>query len=217
VTRSLGTARNVSSVSASFQRLGGGSMVAGGALATAAWLFFAAVDPGRTGHAEAWWLPLNLSLALGGALIALGLAAAHARQAEATGALGAIGFVLFFVGLTLAYVGVQTLEALTRPNVPATIGVVAGIAAPSLFLGGVLTAIATWRAGIFPRGIAAALLVSMALGLLTRLVDMPPWLVHVIPAVFTATMLWFGISLVHEAAQGGGGHGAVGGRPAVDP
>lgn len=170
-------------------------MTVGGALATAAWLFLAAVDPDRAGHAEAWWLPLNVSLALGGSLVALGLAAAHARQAEETRTLGAIGFVLFFIGLTLAYVGVQTLEAATRPHVPATIGVIAGIAAPSLFLGGVITAIATWRARIFPRGIAAALLVSMGLGLLTRLVDMPSWLVHVIPAVFTATMTWFGISL----------------------
>jgi hypothetical protein len=178
------------------ERLSGASMAVGGSLATAAFVFLAIVDPTRAGHAEPWWVPVNLALMFGGIFMALGLPGFHARQAVRTGWLGVAGIVLFFVGILVAYVAVQTLEAMTTPAVPAGIRTLAGIGAPSLFLGGVITAFVTLRAGIYPRAIGIALFMSMMLGLLTRLVEMPPWLgMAMMATVFTGTMACLGVVL----------------------
>jgi hypothetical protein len=180
----------------SLGRLSGVSLAAGGIIATAAWLFHAVVDPGRGGYAEPWWMPLNLALSVGAILMALGLPGFHARQAARTGTAGLVGLVLFFSGMLLAYVGVQTLEAFSRPQVPASIGTIAGIAAPVFFVGIVVTSVVTWRAGVFPRRLAGALAISALLGLMTRLVVMPDWLgMNVVPAVFTGVVAWLGIVL----------------------
>jgi hypothetical protein len=177
-------------------RLSGVSLVIGGALATGAWILHAILDPARGGYAEPWWIPLNLALSCGAILMALGLPGFYARQASRTGVLGLIGLVMLFVGLLLAYVGVQTLEAFSRPQIPSRIGILAGIAAPIFFLGIVITSGMTWRAGVYPRPIAIALAVTAMLGLLTRLVTMPAWLeLNLIPALFTAVMAWLGLSV----------------------
>jgi hypothetical protein len=174
-------------------RLSGVSLGIGGALATGAWVVHAIVDPARGGYAEPWWIPLNLALSGGAILMALGLPGFHARQASRAGALGLAGLVMLFVGMLLAYVGVQTLEAFSRPQVPPTIGVLAGIAAPTFFLGIVTTSVAMWRSRIYPRAAAIALAVTAMLGLLTRLVEMPAWLgMNIVPALFTAVMAWLG-------------------------
>jgi hypothetical protein len=174
-------------------RLSGMSLGIGGILATGAWVVHAIVDPARGGYAEPWWIPLNLALSCGAILMALGLPGFHARHASRAGLLGLIGLVMLFVGLLLAYVGVQTLEAFSRPQIPSRIGILAGIAAPIFFLGIVTTSVVTWRAGVYPRAIAIALAVTAMLGLLTRLVEMPAWLgMNIIPALFTAAMAWLG-------------------------
>jgi hypothetical protein len=184
-TRSLATTQLV--------RLSGMSLMMGGLIATGAWVFHAIVDPGRGGYAEPWWLPLNFALSCGAILMALGLPGLHARQASRAGVPGLIGLVLLFSGLLLAYVGVQTLEAFSRPQIPASIGTLAGIAGPVFFFGILITSVVTWRAGVYPRAIAVALAVAALLGLLTRLVVMPAWLgMNLIPAFFTAVMTWLG-------------------------
>lgn len=184
------------------ERLSGVSLAAGGTLATAAWLLHAVLDPARAGYAESWWLPLNIALSLGAVFMALGLPGFHARQAERTGVAGLLGLVAFFAGLLLAYVGVQTLEAFTRPQVPGTIAVLAGIAAPALFLGIMITSVVTWVAGVYPRALAGALAVSALLGLATRLVDMPAWLgMNVVPAVFTGVVASLGLVLARPDAR----------------
>jgi hypothetical protein len=189
-------------VSQQLEWLSGISLTIGGAVATAAWLLHAVVDPERGGYAEPWWIPLNLSLSIGAILMALGLPGFHARQASATGVRGLIGLVLLFVGLLLAYVGVQTLEAFSRPDIPANIAILAGIAAPTFFLGIVITSVATWRAGVYPRSVAVALGVGAMLGLLTRIAAMPPWLeMNVMPAFFTAAMAWAGLSVVSRSVE----------------
>ena len=178
-------------------RLSGISLMIGGTLATGAWVLHAIVDPARGGYAEPWWIPLNLALSCGGILMALGLPGFHASQASRSGALGLIGLVLLFAGLLLAYVGVQTLEAFSRPQIPPTIGILAGIAAPMFFLGIVITSVATWRAGVYPRVIAVALAVTAMLGLLTRLVELPAWLgMNILAALFTAAMAWLGFLVI---------------------
>jgi hypothetical protein len=187
-------------------RLSGLSLAAGGILATGAWVFHAIVDPGRAGYSEAWWLPVNLALAVGAIFMALGLPGFHARQASRTGVPGLMGLVLLFSGMLLAYVGVQTLEAFSRPLVPAGVGALAAIAAPTFFLGLVLTSVVTWRAGVYPRAIAAALALAAISGLLTRLVVMPAWLgMNIVPAFFTAVMAWLGIVVARQAARNDSG------------
>jgi hypothetical protein len=178
-------------------RLSGMSLVIGGILATGAWVLHAIVDPARGGHAEPWWIPLNLALSCGGIFMALGLPGFHASQASRSGTLGLIGLVMLFVGLLLAYVGVQTLEAFSRPQIPSTMGILAGIAAPIFFLGIVTTSVATWRAGVYPRAIAIALAVTAMIGLLTRLVELPAWLgMNILAALFTAAMAWLGFLVI---------------------
>jgi hypothetical protein len=104
----------------------------------------------------------------------------------------------------LACVGVQTLEAFSRPQIPENIAILAGIAAPIFFFGIMITSAVTWRAGVYPRAVAAALGASAILGLLTRLVVMPAWLgMNIVPAVFTAVMAWLGIVLA-QAYSGSG-------------
>jgi len=178
-------------------RLSGMSLVIGGILATGAWVLHAIVDPARGGYAEPWWIPLNLSLSFGALLMALGLPGFYARQASRVGVSGLIGLIMLFAGLLLAYVGVQILEAFSRPQIPMSIGILAGIAAPVFFLGIVITSVVTWRAGIYPRAFAIALAVTAILGLLTRLIEMPAWLgMNIIPALFTAAMAWLGFIIV---------------------
>lgn len=187
----------------SLGRLSGVSLAAGGIIATGAWLVHAVIDPGRGGYAEPWWLPLNLALAVGAILMALGLPGFHARQAVRTGTAGVVGLVLFFSGMLLAYVGVQTLEAFSRPVVPASIGTIAGIAGPVFFVGIIVTSVVTWRAGVYPRPLAAALALSALLGLMTRLVVMPNWLgMNVVPAVFTGVVAWMGFVLMRAPRRG---------------
>jgi hypothetical protein len=183
-------------------RWSGMSLGIGGILATGAWVLHAIVDPTRGGYAEPWWIPLNLALSCGAILMALGLPGFYARQASRAGVLGLIGLVMLFSGLLLAYVGVQTLEAFSRPQIPSRIGILAGLAAPIFFLGIVITSVATWRSGIYPRAIAIALAVTAMLGLLTRLVEMPAWLgMNIIPALFTAAMAWLGFLVVGANIQ----------------
>jgi hypothetical protein len=177
-------------------RLSGLWLAAGGILTTAAWLVHGIVDPGRAGYTEPWWLPLNIALSAGAILMALGLPGFHARQATRTGVLGLIGLVTLFTGMLLAYVGVQTLESFSRPQVPASIAILAGIAAPIFFVGIVVTSVVTWRAGVYTKAPAIALGISALLGLMTRLVVMPDWLgMNVVPAIFTGVVAWLGLEL----------------------
>jgi NADH:ubiquinone oxidoreductase subunit K len=181
--------------------LSGISLAAGGFITTAAWIVHAIVDPGRSGYAEPWWLPLNLALSFGAILMAMGLPGFHARHASKAGIPGLIGLVLLFSGMLLAYVGVQTLEAFSRPQIPATFGVIVGIAGPTFFLGIVVTSVVTWRAGVYPRAISAALGMAAILALLTRPVALPDWLALIVSALFTAVMAWMGITLVRASME----------------
>jgi hypothetical protein len=182
-------------------RLSGFALASGGVITTAAWVFHAIVDPGRNGYTEAWWLPLNLALSWGAILMAMGLPGFHARQATRTGAPGMIGLVLLFSGMLLAYVGVQTLEAFSRPQIPATFGFIVGIAGPTFFLGIVVTSVVTWRAGVYPRPIAAALGLTAVLALLTRPMVLPGGLALILSALFTAVMAWLGFALIRASSE----------------
>lgn len=191
----------------SLQRLSGASIALGGALATAAWLFFAVVDPARAGHAEPWWVPVNLAVTFGGIFMAFGLPGFHARQAARTGWLGAVGIVVFFVGMLVAYVAVQQLEAMTMPVAPAGLRTLVGIGAPTLFVGALVTGVVTIRAGLYPRAVGVVLVANMALALFDAFQGMPAWLPgSVLPAVFTATMAYIGVVLAMAPSRPGVPH-----------
>jgi len=134
--------------------------------------------------------------------MAMGLPGFHARQASNTGIPGLIGLILLFTGMLLAYVGVQTLEAFSRPQSPATFGFIVGIAGPTFFLGIVVTSVVTWRAGVYPRAIALALGMTAVLALLTRPIALPDWLTLIVSALFTAVMAWLGITLARSTLRG---------------
>jgi hypothetical protein len=184
-------------------RLSGLALAVGGAVTTTAWVLHAVVDPARDGYAEPWWLPLNLALSWGAILMAMGLPGFHARQAARTGIVGVIGLFLLFSGMLLAYVGVQTLEAFTRPQIPATFGFIVGIAGPTFFLGIVITSVATWRARVYPRAIAVALLLSALLGLATRPIALPAGIPLLVSALFTAVLAWVGVVLIRAGSEEG--------------
>jgi hypothetical protein len=160
-------------------------------MAAGAFLFMAVVDPSGTGYAEAWWIPAQFSVILGGMFMALGIPGFHATQAARTGVLGLVATVLLFAGLVLAYVGVHATEILSQPSVPERMGRLVAIAAPSLAVGAALTAIVTWRAGVHPRSASGPLLGAVGVGVLAFAVPMPTWLV---PALFTASMAWLGLA-----------------------
>jgi hypothetical protein len=166
------------------------SLVIGGAMAATAFVFMAIVDPAGTGHAESWWIPAQFGVILGGVFMALGLPGFHATQAVRTGVPGLIGTVLLFVGLVLAYVGVHAAEILSQPSVPARLGSLVAIAAPSLAVGAAITAIVTWRAGVHPRIASGPLVAVVVLGVWAQVIAMPRWLV---PALFAASMAWLGL------------------------
>jgi hypothetical protein len=176
--------------------------VIGGSLATFAWVFFAVVDPTRVGHAEAWWVPLNLTVMFGGIFMAFGLPGFHARQAARTGWVGTVGIVVFFAGILVAHVAVQPLEAMTMPAVPAGLRTLVGIGAPTLFFGALITGLSTLRAGMYSRAVGIVLVANMAMALFDALVGMPAWLPgSVLPAVFTATMAYIGVALIRASSE----------------
>jgi hypothetical protein len=150
-----------------FLQLSGVALASGGLLATAGWVLFALFDPEHQSYQSRAWLPLNGLIIAGGVGMAMGLPGLYAIQAEASGLLGLAGFLVFFVGITIPYFAVHSIETATMPDVPASLMRWVAIGALSLLSGALLSGIATWRAGIFPAWIGAGLVVSALLGPLT--------------------------------------------------
>jgi hypothetical protein len=190
------TERTLHSEVSGLIRLSGASLTVGGLMAATAFVFLAVVDPARGGHGEVWWIPAQFSVILGGMFMALGLPGLHVSQAARTGLAGVIGIVVLFAGLVLAYVGVHATEILSQPSVPARLGLLVAIAAPSLAAGTVVTGVTTWRAGVHPRSASAPLLLVIGLGLMSHLVGTPRWFdLHLVPAAFAASMAWLGLAV----------------------
>jgi hypothetical protein len=178
--------------------LSGISLVIGGLLATTGWLLFARFDPGHNAYLERFWLPFNFLVIAGGFFIALGLPGFYASQARQSGVLGLVGFVVFFAGIIFAYLTVHSIQTVTMPNIPIGMRYIVSFAAPSLLVGGLLTAIAIWRAGVYPPWLAVALIVSGFLGLLSQFIPMPVWLArNIFSAMFTLTMALIGIHVIN--------------------
>lgn len=179
--------------------LSGLALVDGGLLAAIGWLLFAAIDPSHEGYSERRWLPFNLLIIFGGMFMILGLPGFYIFQAEQAGLLGLLAFVLLSAGLMLSYIGVHSIETFSMPNVPASMMILVTIAVPCLILGGLLTGIVTWQAGVYPTWLALAILLSTALFLVMQVVPLPDWLGrNVIPAIFGAVVAAAGIVLMTQ-------------------
>ena len=82
--------------------LSGLSLACGGALATLAWILFVLWDVEHLRVTAPSWLILNGLIIASGVLMALGLPGFYARQAEQSGWLGFIAFVILFGAVTVS-------------------------------------------------------------------------------------------------------------------
>jgi hypothetical protein len=181
--------------------LSGLSLTVGGGSATIGWLLFALVDRKHKRYEDRSWLILNGLIIGGGLFMALGLPGFYARQAEQSGLLGLIGFVVLFVGIVIPYIAVHSVETVTAPKSPAQMRLLVRVGAPAILVGVMVTGLATWRAGVYPTLPAFVLMGSVLLGLLSRVAPWPKWWERsLIPALLTGTMAWLGLALmVHSA------------------
>lgn len=162
-----------------------------GLAAMAAGLIFAAIQPihppdvlsSVTTSAWAIFMPVKLAMCL---LFLLGLTGLYARQADRAGWLGLVGYLLFSLSwaVNLAFIFAEgfilpPLATAAPPVVENFLGIFNGQpgemnlgALPTLYglngflgymLGGLLFGIATFRAGILPRGAAGLLAVAAVL------------------------------------------------------
>jgi len=167
----------------------------GGFLATLGWIMFTIYDPEHVATEGNQWIVFNFLIIFGGVFIAFGLPGFYLSQAHRVGIPGLIAIIVFFIGIVIPFVAVQSIETATSPDVPPNIRIFVSIGGPSLFLGVLLTGIITYFAGIYPRWLAAVLIISVLLGLLTRLFSLPPIFDRggIIPAVFTAIVMIIGL------------------------
>jgi hypothetical protein len=183
--------------------MSGLALLLGGALYSSAWILFAILGRDPAGP---WWLPLNLLVVAGSIGIALGLPGFHAYQGEKTGLVGLLGMIMMFVGILLAGVARQAVEAYTLPHlgrVPPDAQFLVTVAGPLLFFGIVITGAMTWRAGVYPPWTGAALIIAAVAGLIATYVAMPPWLRLGMPVLYSATLAYLGFFLmVTSRAQG---------------
>lgn len=128
----------------------------------------------------------------------MGLPGFYLVQSGRVGWLGTLALIILFIGLAIPYIAVQAIETATTPNVPARMMWFVSIGAPSLFIGSLLMGVTILTSGVFPKWLGVALIVAVLLGLLTRLVPMPPVLSRggLITALFTLVMAAAGYLLI---------------------
>jgi hypothetical protein len=172
----------------------GFALLIGGTFATIGWLLFSFFDPTHTRTAEPSWMVFNLLIICGGVFMALGLPGFYMAQSERLGTFGLIAFVVFYIGIVIPYVAVHSIETATSPNVPPRMFAFVSVGAPSLYTGALLVGILTYTAGVYPKWLAAGLVIAVILGVLMRLVPLPPVVARggLISAYFTAVIALIG-------------------------
>lgn len=189
-------------------RRGGYAALAGGALLLVAdlgslgqELFGSSSEKFSETAVTASWTLVSGAFLVGGVLILLGLVSLYARQAEKAGVLGLVGFLWAFVGMALvvgafwAFVFVVPSAAIEAPaflNAESTAGPLDlgfAITFMGFPVGWLIFAIATFRAGVFPR-LAAGLL---AVGALATFAPLPATTV-----LLDIAVIWLGYSLLAE-------------------
>lgn len=140
---------------------------------------------------------------LGGMLLLVGLVGLYARQAEASGALGLIGFLAAFAGTSLMIgafwtntfvppaLAVEAPEFLaTGPAGTLGFGFMLSFAVAAL--GWLLFGAATFKTRVYPRAASVLLMVGAAL----TFIPLPASGV-----IFAAAVAWFGYALFLEASE----------------
>jgi len=157
------------------------------------------------------WVPAHTLHLIGALLTLFGVVGLYGRQIERTGPLGAVGFAIAFVGTAL-FVGTGMLTTFVWPVLaafaPATLeldgalfvrpaGVLFGVTILTLIPGYLLLGLATFRAGVLPRGGALLLMVGVVFAIAPPPPVGPfPWIGLVVGGVlFGAGAAWLGYSL----------------------
>ena len=104
----------------------------------------------------------NTLLFLASTFLLLSLPAMYARQADAAGWLGLLGHALLQTGVLLFVVVSAPRLLYSSFNRPFENSVAAGLLGIALTLGLLMTSIATFRAGVFPRWAGTLLLIGTA-------------------------------------------------------
>jgi len=141
-------------------------------------------------------------------LLSLGVVGIYLYQAKQTGALGMIGFLVFFFGLALMSGAVRSsafilpwLAVAAPPELLAAepTGVLyAGflLTIVLLALGGLLYGLASLRAGVLPRGASVLLMIAAVLAAVMQFLEIP------FAGVFVgAALAWMGYALWYAAAD----------------
>jgi hypothetical protein len=140
---------------------------------------------------------MNLLIIAGGLFIAMGLPGFYARQASKAGFWGLAGFVLMFSGLVLSHLAVHSIETVTMPEVPSRMMRFVSVAAPSIFVGILVTGIVTWKTGVYPPSVGIVIILAANVGLLTVIPGVPLIVSrNLASTVFPVSMLWAGIQLM---------------------
>ena len=165
------------------------------------------------------WLIIHTIFIIGDILSLFGLVGLYTRQAQATGRLGLIGFILALIGSAL-FVGVLTIDSYVIPVLaanPATqplldeagplfggpLGLIFMSAGVTFALGTLLTGITLLRGGVLPRWAGLLLLIG---GPLLAFSPPLPHLVGTVGGVLLgASYIWLGYALrfnpVEQARQ----------------
>lgn len=192
-----------------FIRFSGFSLMVGGYMATLGWILFAIFDPAYVDRDSIQWIVFNFLVIFGGVFIAQGLPGFYFSQSHRTGTPGLIALIILFIGITIPYIAVHSIETATSPHISPMMRVFVSVGAPSLILGVLLTGIITYTAGIYPRRwVAAALIILVLLRLITHMFSIPPMFERgIFPAVFAGIVgiigfyMCFKLRVNHEATQ----------------
>lgn len=188
----------------------GGGLYALGALLHPVGEDLAAVNSPR-------WVPAHLVFWVSSTFILFGLVALFARQAEKTGWLGLVSFVLSFIGIALVggllfmvitiipTIAAEVPELFEQAMTPPTLAL--GAVFVGYGLGFILLGIATMRAGVLPRWSGGLLIIGVALSMLEGS-PMDQTLLHVILTIgrvlFGLAFGWMGYALWSEEREPAG-------------
>jgi hypothetical protein len=200
--------------SSNLMRWSGLAALVGGVLLVVSDVLNAALFPSEPGSdvmTTGSWFVVQIVGLVALALVSLGLVGLYARQAEQTGSLGMIAFVVAFSG-TLMALGMLWGESFLGPflaeEAPAVLdaeptGTVASGVVLSVILvglGWLLFGLTSLQARVLPSGAAVLLMVGAVLFFVLGLLELPLWTV-----VLGAAVAWMGYALwsgtVSEPAQ----------------
>ena len=143
----------------------------------------------------------NAFLFLAGILLLLSLPAMYARQANLAGWLGLLGHVLLQTGVVFFVVASAPPLLYSSFDRPFEDSVTAGLLGIALILGLLLSAIATIRVGVYPRGAGILLLIGTASFFFSFFIaELLPGLAGQVGGVILSILLalalaWIGLSM----------------------